>query len=52
MLAKAGIHALIDELAQRAGFALADMRAFDKVISPAAIAATRAAAVRAGAAAH
>jgi fatty aldehyde-generating acyl-ACP reductase len=34
----------IDELAARAGFELADMRAFDKVIPPEAIAATRAAA--------
>jgi fatty aldehyde-generating acyl-ACP reductase len=34
----------IDRLAERAGFELADMRAFDRVISPAAIAATRAAA--------
>jgi len=34
----------IDALAERAGFELADMRAFDKVIPPEAIAATRAAA--------
>jgi fatty aldehyde-generating acyl-ACP reductase len=34
----------IDALAERAGFSLADMRAFDKVIPPEAIAATRAAA--------
>jgi len=34
----------IDLLAERAGFSLADMRAFDKVIPPEAIAATRAAA--------
>jgi predicted amino acid dehydrogenase len=36
----------IDALAERAGFTLADMRAFDKVILPEAIAATRAAAGR------
>ena len=34
----------IDALAERAGFELADMRAFDKAIPPEAIAATRAAA--------
>lgn len=34
----------IDALAERAGFSLADMRAFDKVIAPETIAATRAAA--------
>jgi predicted amino acid dehydrogenase len=36
----------IDGLAERAGFELADMRAFDRAIPPAAIAATRAAAQR------
>jgi hypothetical protein len=36
----------IDALAERAGFELADMRAFDKAIPPEAIAATRAAAER------
>jgi predicted amino acid dehydrogenase len=44
----------IDALAERAGFELADMRAFDKAIPPEAIAATRAAADarRSGAPAH